>query len=122
MRFAEGRWQDYNRHLKLNRHRKTDFAVGIVEGFRKRLQEQTRTENKADAGLSLVKLQDRELERLVAYRYPRLRQIQGRRLGRDERIHRDGVKIGRTLVLHKAIETHRGTVGKRLLPCRTQGS
>jgi hypothetical protein len=118
-RFVEGRWQDYNRHLRLNRHRKTDFAVGIVEGFRKRLQEQAKPDKKADAGLSLVKLKDRELEGLVAYRYPRLRQIQGRRLGRDERVHRDGVQIGRKLVLHKAIETRGGTEDRRLLPCKT---
>lgn len=116
MRFIEGRWKDYTRHNKLNRYRKTDFAVGILEGFRKRLEEPARPERQADVSLSLIKVEDRELEKQVAYQYPRLRQIQGRRLRRDEGVHRDGINIGRNLIVHKAIEDRGRQASRKLLP------
>jgi hypothetical protein len=116
MRFIEDRWKDYTRQRRLNRYRKTDFAVGILEGFRKRIEERARPGKQAGVGLSLMKVEDRELEKQVAYRHPRLRQIQGRRLRRHEGVHGDGMRIGRALVLHKAIETRGGDETKRLLP------
>jgi hypothetical protein len=122
MQFIEGRWKDYTRDRKLSRYRKTDFAVGILEGFRKRLEEPAIPGKQAGVGLSLMKIEDRELESQVAYRYPHLRQIQGRRLRRNEAVHRDGMRMGRNLVLHKAIEARGRPEGKRLLPIRTPRS
>jgi hypothetical protein len=119
MRFIEGQWKAYTLHRKLNRYRMTDFAVGILEGFRRRLEEPARPGKQAGVGLSLMKMEDRELESQIAYRYPRLRQIQGRRLRRNEGVHRDGMRIGKNLVLHKAVEARGGPGGKKLLPCRT---
>jgi hypothetical protein len=121
MHFIESRWKEYTRHRKLNRYRKTDFAAGILEGFRRRLEERARPREQEDAGLVPIEAEDGELTEQIAYRYPRLRQVRGRPLRRHEGVHRDGIDIGRNLVLHKAIETRGGPEDKKLLslkaPC-----
>ncbi len=36
--FIDAQWRKYNQGKRLNRYRKTDFAVGIIEGFRDKLE------------------------------------------------------------------------------------
>ena len=37
-RFIHSQWTEYNQDKGLNRYRLTDFAVGIIEGFRSKLE------------------------------------------------------------------------------------
>jgi len=104
MRFIESRWMDYGGPGRLNRHRKTDFSLGIIQGFRKKLADGATCAQNPGRGLSLVALGDRELQNQVAYQYPHLRRIRGRAVRRDEKVIRDGVALGRNLVLRKGIE------------------
>jgi hypothetical protein len=116
MRFIEARWKDYASQRRLNRHRKTDFSVGIIEGFRKRLAGRTQSGKQRVGSSSLVAWKDSELDKQIAYRYPRLRRIRGRPVGRDEKVIQDGISIGRNLVVHKGIE-ERTNAEIRKLPC-----
>lgn len=103
-RFIEARWNDYGGSRPLNRRRKTDFSLGIIEGFRKKLEDRKPNGKAPSGGLSLVAWKDRELERQLAYRYPRLRRIRGRPVRRDATVIRDGMAVGRNLVIHGGIE------------------
>jgi len=38
IQFIDAQWYPYNRQKRLNRYRKTDFAVGIIKGFRGKLE------------------------------------------------------------------------------------
>jgi len=116
MRYIDGQWREYASRNGVKGHRKSDFAVGIVEGFRKKLEEKEMVGACREETLSLVKISDLELEKEVAYRYPRLRKIRGWMVRRDENVRRDGIRIGRDLVLYKGIEEHGRKEGKRLLP------
>ena len=118
VRFMDARWEDYTRHNRLNRHRKTDFAVGILEGFRKRLASPGKAAKGDDTGLCLMKAEDRELQSQVARRYPRLRQIRAAQTGRDEKVLQDGIRIGRNLVVHKGIEERGRDRNRNLLHYR----
>jgi len=104
VRFIEARWKEYTGATFLNRHRKSDFGMGIIQGFRKNLADGATCAQNPDRGVSLVALKDRQLEKQVAYRYPHLRRVRGRAVRRDEKVIRDGVAIGRNLVLRKGIE------------------
>lgn len=104
MRFVEARWKDYAGQRRLDRRRRTDFGVGIIEGFRNKLADGAQAGKELRGGLSLVALKDRGLEKQVAYRYPCLRRIRGRPVRRDEKVIQDGFTIGRNLVVHKGIE------------------
>jgi hypothetical protein len=113
-RFIEAEWRRYNPSGALNRYRKTDFAVGVVEGFREKLAADqagpTRTESRA-----LVPLTDPLLTRYVRQRYPRIRSFQRTEGRQDPGIIEDGRRRGRELVIAKGVED-RGTESRpRLL-------
>jgi hypothetical protein len=103
-RFMEARWKDYGGPGRLNRHRKTDFSLGIIEGFRKKLAQGASAGKDPGNSLSLVAIQDKGLEKEVAYRYPHLRRIRGRPVRRDAKVLRDGIAVGRNLIIHRGIE------------------
>jgi hypothetical protein len=108
-RFIRSRWQAYNAGKNLNRRRQTDFALGVLEGFRSRLR--------LDGGgrrpaAGLVRLENPQLQNFMVYKYPRTVQISGGRIRQDRQVLEDGRKAGRTLVIAKGIET--GPAGRRL--------
>jgi hypothetical protein len=107
-RFIDFQWEEYTKRKKLNRSRKTDFALGIIEGFRKKLDGAAEERGGGETPLSLVKAEDRGLEEDVAYRYPHLRKIRGWEVQRDEKVLRDGMEIGARLVIHKGVEERSG--------------
>ncbi len=105
-RFIEAEWRTYNDGKGLNRSRKSDYAAGIIEGFRSKLASQN-TRKRARGGKALIKLQDPLLDRYVAYRYPRTVTERRALSGRDEKVASDGREAGRRLVLHQGITERR---------------
>ncbi|PKN24236.1 MAG: hypothetical protein CVU64_22560, partial [Deltaproteobacteria bacterium HGW-Deltaproteobacteria-21] len=116
LQYIDGQWKEYADRSGINGRRKSDFAVGVLDGFRNRLEEKAQIDTHREENLSLIKVEDKELEREIAYRYPHLRKIRGWLVRRDERVRRDGMKIGRNLVIYKGIEEQGSTEGKRMLP------
>ncbi len=101
--FIDSQWDEYNKENGFNRYRKTDFAVGVIEGFRSKLALQA--EKKKDMGNTryLMKIQDPLLQKHFKYRYPHTSSIKGRSLKNDKNILKDGMNIGKGLVIHKGI-------------------
>jgi hypothetical protein len=100
-RFIRSQWREYNFGKSLNRRRQTDFALGIVEGFRSKL--------KAGNGgkgfpAALVRRKDPQLDQYLSYQYPRTVKISGGRIRQDPRVLNDGKEVGRKLVISKGIE------------------
>lgn len=108
-------WRLFQGHRRLHRHRRTDFALGLLSGFRERLEAQTKglEANHGPAG-ALIRCGDPHLEKYLRERFPRLRKFGrgGRQL--DEAIHRAGQAAGRKTVLAKPIDL-RSSAGGRLL-------
>lgn len=113
-RFIETEWTDYNHKKRLNRYRKTDFSVGIIEGFRHKLSRQTEKHRQRTDIRDLVWVQDRQLKEYMAYKYPRTASFSRSASGHDPEVMEDGVKIGKKLVLHKGI-TEKKTGEKPLI-------
>lgn len=113
-RFIDSRWMAYNRGRGLNRYRKTDFAVGILEGFRAKLEKGLRNEPSGPQEKALISLADPALDAYMAHRHPHVTRFSRR--GRvEENVYSDGVKTGEKLVIHKGLnETGTGPV--RRLP------
>lgn len=112
-RFIDAGWTDYNRNRGLNRHRKTDFAVGILHGFRTKLEKEAGGAGAQTPSKTLMTLADPALDRYMAVRYPRVTRFS--RQGRVEKtVYGDGVRMGKKLVISKAVsDTGSGPV-KRL--------
>lgn len=101
-RFIRSQWQEYNSGKNLNRRRQTDFALGIIEGFRSKL----RSGNGAkDSSSALIRLKDPQLDQFFSYKYPRTVKIKGGRTRQDPRVLHDGKEVGRRLVISKGLES-----------------
>jgi hypothetical protein len=95
----------------LNRYRRTDFALGIVEGFRSKLETQGKEKEKTPASLSLMKMEDPLLREYLDYKYPHTAKIQRGVARQDKNVLQDGKRLGRRLVIAKGITEHGGSRG-----------
>jgi len=111
--FIDSQWDEYNKGKGLNRYRKTDFAVGIMEGFRSKLRQQTKTNRKISNRYDLIKLRDPLLQRHIEYRYPHTAGIRGSALRNDKNVVKDGIEVGKELIIYRGIS--KKGAGKKLL-------
>ena len=102
--FIESQWSLYNRGRTLNRFRKTDFAIGIVQGFRSKLESHEEVRTKTPGGNALVALRDPLLEQYMAFKYPRVTTVRRGSPRQDRKVLKAGQEAGRNMVIHKGIE------------------
>ena len=97
-------WRDYNRTGKLNRYRKTDFAVGVVEGFCNKLSDMQTTPPPQPESTALISLRDPMLNVYMSHRYPRTKTFQRSASSQNDQILKDGYDVGKDLIISKGIE------------------
>jgi len=113
--YIDSEWIKYNRNKGLNFYRKIDFAVGIVRGFRKKMEsQQSLSENPSARIFALTKIQDHQLENYYHYRYPKISKFSRASTGEDYRVISDGMNTGEKLIISKGIEESR--VSGKYLP------
>jgi len=113
--YIDSEWIKYNRNKGLNFYRKIDFAVGIVRGFRKKMEsQQSLSENPSARIFALTKIQDHQLENYYYYRYPKISKFSRASTGEDYRVISDGMNTGEKLIISKGIEESR--VSGKYLP------
>ena len=113
--FIESEWGLYNQDGKWNRYRKTDFAIGILTGFRTKLEQTPAATALSGQSLPLVAIQDNALQHYFSMRYPRLKKFR-RKGGRCHlQVLADGSEIGKTLVIRKGISRSSSEDSTRLL-------
>ena len=112
--FIDSRWNKYKRDKGLNRYRKTDFAVGIIQGFRSKLSSQTVEKKRLKCKFGLIKAQDFLLEKYIDHKYPRTTSLKCKALRGNIDVVEDGINLGKELVISKAI-TERATNRKLLI-------
>jgi hypothetical protein len=108
-RFISGKWTEYSRGKSLSRYRLTDFSLGIIEGFRSKME--SNGGNGKEAFRALVKKEDPFLKEYLAYRHPRLATLRSGRGRHDAGIRRDGKSIGKDLVISKGVMEGTGNRG-----------
>ncbi len=110
----DNHWRQYNSDGQLNRYRKTDFAVGLVEGFSNKLAKLEPAPALRPKSTDLVSLQDPLLNAYISHRYPHTKTFQRTTSNQNERIHKHGYTLGKDLVINKGIEDKVET--NKLLP------
>ena len=113
--FIDAQWRGFNRTGRLNRFRKTDFAVGLIEGFREKLHNASSIRLDATPSRTLVSIKDPLLEQYIAHRYPRTTVSRGRPLSQDPAVVAAGEQIGRRMVIPEGV-SEGGTGPPALLP------
>ncbi len=108
-RFIEQEWQEYNVNKGLNHLRGSDFAVGVIDGFRLKLKEPPLAE--PEKSPALMKIDDPQLTDYMADRYPRTRKFLRGGTRRDPQVVKDGRQIGEKMVIAKGISSTAGNRG-----------
>jgi hypothetical protein len=101
--FIQSQWRAYNGDKGLSHYRRTDFAVGVVEGFRSKLELQREERDKPESSLTLRKMEDPLLKEYLKYRYPHTTLVKAGAGRQDPGVRKDGKRIGKNLVISKAI-------------------
>ena len=120
LRHIDTAWNAYRSGKHLTRHRKTDFAIGVIEGFRSTLKQAAAStlQNKR-TGLPL-KIDDQALIQYVNWRYPHLRTFSRKGSFLDRQVLSDGTECGKKLVVAKGVH-HHGQLKDRLLDYHRKG-
>ena len=101
--FIDAQWHKYNCGKKLNRFRKTDFAVGIIEGFRGKLDLNIKKKKAKKDLFALIRKGDPQLEKYFKFKYPHTATVKKTANRQDVRVMRDGQKVGKKLVITRGI-------------------
>jgi hypothetical protein len=103
MQFINTQWLKYNHKKGLNRYRKTDFSVGIIEGFRNKLElNVTKKKTKKDI-FALIQKGDPQLQKYFSFRYPLTTSVKKTATRQDTRVLNAGKKLGKKLVITRGI-------------------
>jgi hypothetical protein len=109
--FIDGQWRLFNGRKGHGLRRKVDFAVGVLDGFRRKLEPTQKTRSNQTQVRSLVSLKDPMLDKYLKYKYPHTKSFRTQGAGRDPDILRAGIAAGETLVIAKGV-TETGGRGK----------
>jgi hypothetical protein len=101
--FIDSQWIEYNRDKGLNNYRKIDFAVGILEGFRSKLEAQEKGKKGYNIKWSVIKLKDPLFVKYLKYKYPHTSTVNRSINTRDKKVVKDGKSIGKGLIISKGI-------------------
>ncbi len=101
--YIDSQWSVYNRTRRLQHYRKSDFAAGIIEGFRSKLESHWRRNKAAKDEFAMIHLTAPRLEQYCKYRYPSTRKINKAVSHRNAGVLNDGKKIGKRLIIAKGI-------------------
>ncbi len=101
--YIHSKWIEYNKDNALNRYHKCDFAVGIITGFRTKLESQQKKYQRAVDSTCLVKIEDPLLTTYLSHRYPHVHRFNKNSSSHDIRIFNDGKRVGNNMVIYKGI-------------------
>ncbi len=111
----ERRWEEWTSCRRMTRRQKSDFAVGLIEGFRGKLERERRSRSDT-AERALIRRPDPRLEAYLQQRYPQTRKIQRGGGRQDPEAYAHGRRIGEKMILHRGVSHTARMVGRRLPP------
>jgi hypothetical protein len=103
-RYILAGWREYAPEGTLGRHRRSDFAVGVIEGFREKLARQRCQRHARPSERHAVTiLEDTDLQAYMAYRYPHTRSFRRQAARQNASIYAAGKQVGAELIISRAI-------------------
>lgn len=115
-RYIDAQWARFNRDKGYSRYRKTDYAIGIIEGLQRKLQKSESAMVTTSTNRELTKIMDPRLEDYMHTRYPHKRSYRKRASTFSESIWRKGLDAGERLVIAKGINGKHSSTKPPLLP------
>lgn len=102
--YIKTQWSQYRqRYASVSGRSRSDFAVGVIEGFRSTLEKQKAERDNPACGQSLIKLEDSQLTEYFNNRYPKIRMQKRTYAAGDRQIRSHGRDVGKQLVISKGV-------------------
>jgi len=92
--------------------------VGIIEGFRTKLESQKSKKKLPGDKFALTRIEDPILKEYITYKYPYTASFRRKASHQDANILNDGIQIGRKLIISRGI-TEKGNKNKFLIENKT---
>lgn len=110
-------WEQFRLENKAPGKEKRSFVLGVLQGFRVRLQreEEERLASQEGSSCALIHLGDSGLEIYQKARYPRLRKMGRKRPKVYTRSYESGKEKGENLIVHRGISSYREHCDTKLL-------
>ena len=104
--FIDRQWLQFNHRKRYNRFRKTDFAIGIIEGFLAKMDSNVACQALGAAGdtSALMLKTNPGLKAYLNDRYPHTSSFRRTATSENLPVKRAGKRIGRRLIIAKPIE------------------
>ncbi len=109
------RWVEWRPRRRTTRRQKSDFAVGLIEGFRDKLKREQRPKTDATER-ALIRQPDFRLTAYLRQRYPQTRRIQRGGGRQDPEAYDRGRRVGEKMILHRGVTHASPQAGRRLPP------
>ena len=110
-RFTASQWKAYNQGRRYKNRQKIDFAIGIAQGFASRLEKEAGRQMPVKGPTDLIKIEDPQLTAYLAHRYPNTRSFTRSGHSSDDTVLRDGIEIGKKLVISKGVSSRKENGG-----------
>ena len=109
-RVIDEQWRTFKRDNDCTHHHKMDFALGLIDGVRGRLEGASEAVVSTERGAKALVLKgQQDLRTYIEQRYPRLQSCGHRGRLINERVHRAGKKVGQQTVISKPVENGTGS-------------
>jgi hypothetical protein len=105
-RTIKSEWGTYKTDRRVPARARLDFALGIIEGFRQKMDRQVRQLSTHPDTRALIRIRDVQLETYFRLRYPRTRTFSRTSRQRCADAEAAGKEIGRRLTISKAVENN----------------
>jgi hypothetical protein len=99
--YVDGQWRVFSGGN--GRRRKVDFALGVYDGFRKKLTPPEKNLPDGSDERAVVSMDDPQLRRYLKHRYPHIRSFRRQGGGVDQGAMDAGIEAGENLVIAKGI-------------------
>jgi hypothetical protein len=101
--YIDRQWRIYSCDNSRKPLQKTDFAIGILAGFRGKLNSQKKHLIRTESSYALIERADPHLATYMAHKHPRTRRVHHKPMMQDSKVLTDGIEIGRKLVVFRGI-------------------
>jgi hypothetical protein len=111
--FIDRQWRAFNYQHEYNRYRKTDFAIGIIEGFMTKMNTTARTSEHrlGSDSLAIMLKTNPGLQSYLKDRYPHTSSFRRSVTRENVSIRAAGESLGRRLIIAKPIEDNQRNSG-----------
>ena len=106
--YIDSHWLKAKRKMGVTSFKKNDFAIGVINGFVEKIQQQHADANTATNKHELTVVLDPKLDAYYQFLYPRTSKIKRKSRSVHKELYQHGLDKGKDMIIHKGIHHQNG--------------